>query len=202
MERPTVASASADHTNMIVINDQIRECYGKVVYTHKSHEKEADIYFQRLHWLKIAQIMLSAITTGGLIVTLIGEGKAATVLAALASTALLILTTYTKNLDLGELAQKHSDVAIRLWNIRESYLSLLTDIASGGMTLSTVQERRDVLQSELNTVYTSAPRTTSRAYKAAQKGLKVNEELTFSDEEIDQFLPAPLRKTKTRVPSS
>ncbi len=33
-----------------------------------------------------------------------------------------------------------------------------------------------------------------KEYKDARKGLRSNEELTFSDEEIDAFLPDPLRK--------
>ncbi|WP_416147011.1 hypothetical protein [Pseudomonas syringae] len=39
-----------------------------------------------------------------------------------------------------------------------------------------------------------APQTDSKAYSSAQKALKDNEEYTFSDSEIDCFLPATLRK--------
>jgi hypothetical protein len=37
-----------------------------------------------------------------------------------------------------------------------------------------------------------------KAYGKAQTALKENEELTFSDGEIDAFLPAPLRRTRCR----
>jgi hypothetical protein len=43
-------------------------------------------------------------------------------------------------------------------------------------------------------IYQNAPRTNSQAYGEAQKALKIQEEMTFSDEEIDQFLPTTLRK--------
>ncbi len=177
-----------------ILNAQLRESYGRVVYTHKVHEKDADYYFKQQNRLKILQIVLSAITTGGLIVTLLGEGRVATVIAAVASAALLCLTTYAKNTDLGALAQKHADSAARLWNVRESYISLLTDIATGDLATGDIRARRDTLQTELDTIYSGSPRTSSKAYKNAQKGLKVNEELTFSDDEIDAFLPPPLRK--------
>jgi hypothetical protein len=51
------------------------------------------------------------------------------------------------------------------------------------------------LQNKLTKTYKGSPRTFSKAYKDAQKALKVNEELTFTDKEIDAFLPFPLRKT-------
>lgn len=51
-----------------------------------------------------------------------------------------------------------------------------------------------ILQQQTATIYEKAPRTTSKAYTAAQKALKFNEELTFSDEEIDLLLPKTLQK--------
>ena len=42
---------------------------------------------------------------------------------------------------------------------------------------------------ELKKVYDLAPDTSSRAYKVAQKALKINEDMTFSNEEINHFLP-------------
>ena len=44
------------------------------------------------------------------------------------SAILFAINTYVKGHDLGEIAQKHSDSASELWNIREEYFSLLTDI--------------------------------------------------------------------------
>lgn len=43
-------------------------------------------------------------------------------------------------------------------------------------------------------IYKGAERTISKAYDEASKALKVNEELTFSIEEIDKLLPKELRK--------
>jgi len=39
-----------------------------------------------------------------------------------------------------------------------------------------------------------APDTSSKAYSMAQGALKIKEEMSFTDDEIDQFLPKPLRK--------
>ena len=45
---------------------------------------------------------------------------------------------------------------------------------------------------ETEKIYQTAPPTNSKAYQQAQKALKENEELTFSKEEIDRFLPEQL----------
>lgn len=77
------------------------------------------------------------------------------------------------------------------------YLSLLTDLRQGGVADELLRERRDELQATLARIYQTAPRTTSRAYASAQAGLQQNEELTFSEAEIDQLLPSALRSSTT-----
>ncbi|WP_414859209.1 hypothetical protein [Pseudomonas aeruginosa] len=59
---------------------------------------------------------------------------------------------------------------------------------------------RDELQSRLTNIYATAPRTNSKAYGIASDGLKVQEEMTFSDEEIDKFLPAALHRRHPQAP--
>lgn len=112
------------------------------------------------------------------------------------STALLILNAYTKNYDLGELSQKHRQAGADLWMIRERYLSLLTDLRMGEKPLEMLQKERDTLLEDLHAAYSGAPSTTYQAYKKAQKALKQSEDMTFSDQEIDAFLPKELKKSK------
>jgi hypothetical protein len=131
-----------------------------------------------------------------LIVTLFGETQVSTVVAAFASTALLAINLYMKERDLGQLAQKHASTACDLWDARESYLSLLADLASGYVSPPAVRQKRDELQQRLRNIYQAAPRTVPKAYAAAQTALQLKEELTFSDEEIDMMLPEPLRKAQ------
>lgn len=96
MEQRTPAKATEDVSNLETLESQVRECFGRVVYTHKTHEKCADILLARHNRIKILQILLSVITTGSLLVTLLGQGRTSTVIAAIASAALLALNSYTK----------------------------------------------------------------------------------------------------------
>jgi len=177
-----------------VLEAQLRECFGRVVYSHKTHEKCADILLARLSRIKVTQIVLAALTTGGFLATVFGAGKVPTIIGACLSTALLALNAYTKNFDHGELAQKHKQAASELWLIREKYFSLLTDLAMGEKPIEALQVERDQLLQDLHTAYASAPPTNSDAYAAAQKALKFREDLTFTDGEIDAFLPKPLKR--------
>jgi len=177
-----------------IFEGQIRECFGRVVYSHKTHEKCADILLDRLGKIKLAQIILSAITTVGFIAAVLGSGKIGAVAGVVVSTILLVLNTYVKDYDLGELAQKHRQSANDLWIIREKYITLITDIRMGERPIEGLQKERDELLEQLHSAYSGAPSTTYQAYKKAQEALQRLEDMTFADSEIDAFLPKELKK--------
>lgn len=176
-----------------VLEGQLRECFGRVVYSHKTHEKCADILFSRLSKIKLWQIILSAVTTGGFIAAVFGAGQIGAVIGIIVATTLLVLNAYTKDYDLGELAQKHRQAGVDLWIVREKYLSLITDLRMGEKPIETLQTERDELLEELHSFYSGAPSTTYKAYRKAQEALKKFEDMTFSDEEINAFLPKELK---------
>ena len=91
-----------------IFEGQVRECFGRVVYSHKTHEKCADILLERLAKIKLAQIVLSALTTAGFISVVFGSGAVGAAFGALVSTVLLVLSSYVKDYDLGELGQRLS----------------------------------------------------------------------------------------------
>ncbi len=178
----------------------MRECFGRVVYSHKTHEKCADILLYRLSFLKHTQIMLSVLVSGSLLTAMFGDQPSKGIVPTVLSGLLLFINLYFKNYNYGQMAQAHKETADRLWNVRESYLSLLTDLVSGIVTPVQAADKRDKLQKELTMIYSRAPRTNSNAYAKAQRALKYNEDLTFSSEEIDAFLPDALKKSKRDAP--
>lgn len=182
-----------------ILEGQLRECYGRVVYTHKTHEKCADLLLERHKQIKLLQIILSALVTGGIISSLSEPWRVVgTVISAVLSTVLLALNSYTKDYDLGAIAQKHRQSASDIWLVREKYLSLLTDLRAGCVSIDAILERRDALLKQLHAAYAGAPSTSFKGYQKAQEALKTMEDMTFSDEEIDAFLPKELkRKTES-----
>lgn len=177
------------------LEGQVRECFGRVVYAHKTHEKQGDLCAGTLRTFKILQIGLASLTTCGAIAVVFTDPfllKLAT--AALALVALFV-SSYMKGFDPGATAQKHRDTAADLWAIRESYLSLLTDIASEAVSDSVARARRDDLQNQLAAIYKSAPGTSPKAYLMAQNGLQKLEDYSFNPGEIDKFLPPALKRS-------
>jgi len=194
---PTLHSRTDDTPfSRSVFEGQIRECYGRVVYSHKTHEKCADLLLDTWARIKFWQIVFSALAAGGFIAAAFDAGKWSAILGALVSTALLGLNTYTKSYDHGQLAQKHKQTGAALWMIRERYLTLIVDIVMGERPIEALQKERDAITTDLGKIYESAPATTSKAYAKAQDALKTKEDLTFADEEIDVFLPKALRSNR------
>jgi hypothetical protein len=168
--------------------------YGRVVYTHKTHEKMADGCMHRYKRLKKAEITLSSLATSSLILSILGDSRTGAIIGAAFSTVLLALTLYFKEECLTEQAQKHTAVASDLWRIREQLLSLLIDMQDG-LSPEDIRYQRDLINKGLVEIYKGAPRTDRRAYAAAQRALKASEELFFSDAELNLMLPSILRRT-------
>jgi alpha-beta hydrolase superfamily lysophospholipase len=175
------------------LEDQLREMYGRVAYTHKTHEKMADGYVARYKTIKSFEIVLSALSAGSLLFAVWGDSRPATILGAVLSTLLLGLNLYFKEATLGEQAQIHAETASKLWGIRERLLSLLIDM-DDGRAPDEVRHERDRLNQDLESLYKSAPRTNAKAYAGAQAALKSNEELFFSADEMNKMLPEKLRR--------
>lgn len=176
------------------LETQIREAYGRVVYSQTTHEKRIQRIIKCENRIKLWQIILSAASTGGFVGILIADELIIKYTGAFVSFFLLILNSYYKNFNLAESAQSHNTTAQDLWNIREDYISLLTDFSI--MTDEKIRDARDELKNRTHEVYKCALKTDRASYEEAQKALKEQEEQTFSDEEIDNILPPALRRHK------
>lgn len=53
-----------------------------------------------------------------------------------------------------------------------------------------------ILAKEFHSVYDGCPSTTFSAYQKARESIKKYEEITFSEQEIDAFLPTDLKRSK------
>jgi hypothetical protein len=189
------AGDSVSHYEVRLIA-QVRESFGRVVYSHKAQEKQADICFTKHRWQQSVLIALTAISSGTFLAAVLGT-TVDPVLASLVTSFIALLVTATslatKTFRFADEADAHRDVATQLWDVRESYLSLISDLMSGGISTADARSRRDALQESTRVIYASAPRTTDRAFSRASDGLQNNEELTFTSHEIDLFLPEALR---------
>ncbi len=193
MENGTLTPAQKE-MQMHILEAQIRECFRRVVYSHKTHEKCADQVLRLHQRIKFLLVVLSAITTTSIMAKISREeDQWPLYVGAVLSTLLFGLNAYTKDYDLGEISQKHKNAANAIWNIREKYLSLLTEMKMGMLTPEQIIKRRDELQQELNTIYAAVPRTDSRAYRRESDSIGRMKKGVLNGDEVDPLLPEELR---------
>ena len=175
-----------------ILYNQIEEAYGKVVYTYTTHIIHAGRLYKRNSRLKWLQIILSALSTGGIFSVIFIDEFVVKVLTAFCSTALLVLTSYFKDRDFSAVYKLHVETSNKLWDARENYLSFLVDYPS--LSDQERKNRRDSLQQKVSAIYENAPLTDSKSYALAQEALKKNESQFFTREELNQILPQLLRR--------
>lgn len=87
----------------------------------------------------------------------------------------------------------HKNSALKYMNLRDEYKNLIVDIYDNKFDDISISNKRDLLQSKYQTIAELSPQTTSQDYKKSQMKLfgkiKSWEEFTWSDNEIDKFLP-------------
>lgn len=96
---------------------QIRESYGKVVYTHKKHEKQADLCFRNHRLQRGGLVALTAVSSGtflAALLNLVWDQQGAALVTSFIALLVTALNLGTKTFKYGEEAQRHRDVASRL----------------------------------------------------------------------------------------
>jgi hypothetical protein len=96
---------------------------------------------------------------------------------------------------------QHKSVALKYMGVRDKYRELIADIMNENTSRAEIKARRDELQRQYQVISDLAPQTGRKEYNEAQKrlnkrGIVDGEDFTWSDEEIDRFLPEELRLKK------
>lgn len=167
----------------------IRESFGRVVYSHKTYEKDAEIQGESARRFKRWNLAVLVLSSTGLFSTLITDEKILLVAGSFFTLVGLALAVFQLSFNPEEKAYKYKQTAHQLWQARERYTCLIADIVNEKITPEEVTRKRDQLLCDLDLIYKNALPTTSNAYQKASDALKKNEEFTFSDEEINKFLP-------------
>ena len=184
--------ASFHHREALKI--QIREAYGRVVYSYTTHLKMMNRLVSKNTKIHYIQIILSAISTGGFIGAIITNEAVLTCVGGLFSTILLAVNLFFKEFNLLAEINQHREASDELWMVREDYISLLTDFEI--LNKTEIMERRNSLQKRTYEIYKKGPKTDKKSYALARKALKADDEQFFTSDELDKILPEHLRVNK------
>ena len=187
----------SDNTNEYqVLLDIVRQNYSSVVWTHKIQIKQADIYATRYRRLENFNVILAAATSCGAVSIFADQDsfvlKIATVILSFITTA---VTTYLKCFDLKAMEKQHKDAAEHFLVVRNELLHLIGEIHMQEKSVNELDEKFHGIEETLNALYLSAPSTTDDAVVAASIALGTNKDYTYTNDEIDRFLPPTLKGT-------
>jgi len=174
----------------------VRELYGRVAWTHKTHEKDREIWSRRVSMTRWVNVVLIGITSVLATVGAITNNQAVFVVTSIFGAASTAFVVYQLSFNPEKTESAHRIAAKRLLYLRDQYLVLIQEAMSGRTSLDQLQNKLESLHREASIVYEYAPDSSSKAYTAATEALKTREELTFSSEEIDRLLPENLRLTE------
>jgi hypothetical protein len=177
----------------------VRQTFANTVFTHKVQEVAAESQERKAFLVKIVNILLVSIV---LVLLFLQASNPTEVhfayIAAgvtIAEVMFLIIQLY---FNFEQRVVLHKNSALKYMGLRDKYRGFIADIMNENLSNAALLSKRDLLQQEYQVISDLAPQTGSKEYTEAQKrlnkrGAVQGEEFTWSDEEIDRFLPENLR---------
>jgi hypothetical protein len=170
------------------------------VWTHKVHEVERELCSKTLKELNTWNIAIAGLTTVFAVVSAsISPAWALIPTALLAATSVCLAIAQTTFDPAGKESQQRVAAKEMLW-LREQLLLLIMDCHLSTAAIDKLQRCLESLARELTLAYKFMPNTSPEANKIAGERLNKGE-MTFSDAEIDKFLPEQFRSTTRPEPS-
>lgn len=180
--------------NYEMLEDVVRDSYASVVWSHKIQEKPADIYAKKFKKMETVNIGAASLTSVGIVALIFTDPLWLKLVSALISFATVYITAYFKSFDLQKFITSHKAAANKLIAVRDQYRVLLTEIKLKVDSVENLLARYKELVEKTDAIYLEAPTTTDEAVGKASKALKIKKDNTFTDAEIDSFLPLSLRR--------
>jgi len=171
----------------------VREIYGRVAWTHKTHEKQRELSsyrYKRDNWINV---VLTSLTTIVVIASIPLGTVWATVISGFFAFATTLFAVYRLSFSPENEAQAHRQTAKALLIERDRLVLLIERSMSPSADIPEIRRELSKAVNRLGRIYSYAPDTSSPAYILASRALKSSEELTFSTAEIDALLPPELR---------
>ena len=143
------------------------------------------------------RIVTSSLTSSGIIASILVDSELVKIITAIISFITLFINSYLKSYDLATLASEHKNSALELLDLRNRLSSTLTDIKIDDFQLEDIKEIRDKYINEIEGVYKNCRDASNKAVEKARISLTKIQDNTFSDEEINSYLPLYTRKEES-----
>ena len=174
----------------------IQERYVKIIWTHKIQLCQASIHTKKNSCHNTTLALLSCAVSAAAITNVLKwlpEDYMVPILALL-SLLLAFFTIKYKSDNLAKAAAENEHFAATMHDLRNKYEGLLSDIKAGLLTNQQVVSKRETLEREENLIYSGiVPFTSDKAVEEAAKALKINQDSTTTDNEIELLISKNLQ---------
>ncbi len=177
-----------------ILESLVRDTYIRVVWSHKIQEKQSDIYARRFKLMETINVIAASITSAGVVSMIFTDPLWLKYLSMFLSFITVYITAYFKSFDLQKLITSHKAAANKLLTIRDQLMILLANIKLQNNPPQELLAKYEELIKLLDDIYQEVPSTTPKAVKLAGEALNIKKDNTFTDEEIDSFLPDSLKR--------
>jgi SMODS and SLOG-associating 2TM effector domain family 4 len=173
--------------------DHLRLTFGHIVYRQKAHSQMAHA---RVVWSRALRSLEALLMLGVVFASLAaayGKGPGYVIASAVLGGAALLTLLLHLTFDFDASARAHWTSAARLWQIREQYRAVLSDLHDGAIDPAEARRRRDTLTATMRDFLEHAPAVAPQPYQPNEQGSAVDEP-ALTDAQIDMLLPKSLRK--------
>lgn len=176
----------------------VRQSFANTVFNHKIQEVATEFQEKKLFCVKIINIIIvslilitlffQAFNSNRVWISFIGAGLT---IGEVIFLIVQLTFNFDKKMDL------HKRAALKFMALRDSYLTLITDIMNESIRIETIIIQREKLKGEYHSICESSIQTNRKEFYEAQarlnkKGKSDGEDFTWSEEEINHFLPKAL----------
>ncbi|RGF94126.1 SLATT domain-containing protein [Ruminococcus sp. AM54-1NS] len=179
--------------NYKTLETSVKRSYASVVWSHKIQEKQCDIYTRQYKLLETLNIIAASATSVGILSLIFTNQFWIKIISAILSFVTIFVSAYFKSFDLHQMTLSNKDTANKLLCIRDQLYLIILKIHMGCDSVNNLLTQYEDVLKELDKIYQSAPNTTNKAVKLARKALNVDKDNSFSEDEINAFLPDELR---------
>ena len=96
-------------SDKLVFEDTVRSAFAGVSWTHKIHEKQADIYYAQFKVMETAKITISVLASIGIVSLIISDPLWLKIISALISGGSAFISTYYQSFKTYEQIENHKN---------------------------------------------------------------------------------------------
>ena len=190
---PERARYHLETENLASYEDRFRQLFWRIIWTHKIHEKQADIYSTERKMVDFSAMALTAVSGCGILAASWLASPPLNVIPIVIAALAIFLDIKSHVTDYGAMVAKQRASAERFLSLREEALDLITAAHDSALNAEKASSALAHFELEYERACSDSPRTTPKAVSQAEKAL-ANGDGVATDEEIDRFLPERLRR--------